>query len=205
MGCTGYTSQEQVADSATQSNTEALRAPLLVNIAGTPKVSIDGTPQVEIASGSVDITSGNVNVTAYGGDTSIARPQHYDRNGASKAFSGTTYNMNAVNLWSYTVPVGKKAKVELIQVIVSGQATNTGQTGSAYITVTPKNGSEQTILTVGNRIGSTYTSSIPVPDATLQASGIDLFAGDVLKGYGNSTQTYPLICSANAKLTEFDA
>ena len=135
----------------------------------------------------------------------IARPAWYDRNPSIqvKNYSAAGVAPHTSTLrWSYTVPSGKKAFLELadIEVVRATAATTVGMV-SAGITYTPSGGSEVNVIVVeirtngvGDRAGKTVGQAFVMS------------AGDSIKAYTTDTSTGGTIdYTMSAKITEFDA
>ena len=135
----------------------------------------------------------------------IARPAWYDRNAASRAdtYTGQQLAPHALTTrLTYTVPAGKKAIVELLQVkCVRRTAATTVGLVYAYATITPSGGSEKEILDsylFGNAVGD--------KDGQALQGTLVLCTGDVInmKTYDGSTGGTVDYFLAY-KVTEFDA
>jgi hypothetical protein len=135
----------------------------------------------------------------------IARPAWYDRNPSIqvKNYSATEMFPHFITLrWSYTVPSGKKAFLELgdIEVVRAAAATTVGRVKAA-ITYTPSGGSEVNVIVVeirtngvGDRAGKTLGQAFVMS------------AGDSINAYTEDTSSGGSIdYYLSAKITEFDA
>jgi hypothetical protein len=135
-----------------------------------------------------------------------ARPAWYDRNAASKCSSylATAAPHALTARWTYTVPAGKKALVELLQVGLKRMtAAGTPQVAYVAITVVPSGGSGVYLvfadLTASN-------NAVGDKDNMSSQGTLNLSAGDEInaKTYDGST-TGTIEYTANMKITEFDA
>jgi len=137
--------------------------------------------------------------------TFLARPGWYDRNPVRlfQYYKGDGVAPHSSTLrWTYTVPAGKKAWVELLvnRVKRSGAAT-TPDAVLSQIYLTPYGGSISTLLYVffnSNTLGAGDTIIVP--------ASMMLGAGDVLSAYTQDASTGGLVdYLVSAKITEFDA
>jgi hypothetical protein len=139
------------------------------------------------------------------GQPIIGRPAWYDRNPSSKAQYFETGGISPHALterWSYTVPAGKKAMVELLQVKVERRtaATTPGQ-AQAYVFITPYGGSTRYML---NAV--IWTNGAGDKDVQTITGTLALYQGDVISGQTQDTSNggtcYYFL---SYKISEFDA
>jgi hypothetical protein len=139
------------------------------------------------------------------GQPIIGRPAWYDRNPVQKVnnYNATLVTPHSITeRWSYTVPSGKKAMVEILEAeVLRAQAASTVGLAEALIALTPSGGSEKSVLCArifDNTVAARSTQAI--------GSALLLLADDKLTGKTVDTSTggscdYYLAY----KITEFDA
>lgn len=140
-------------------------------------------------------------VTSY----AVARPVYYDRNSATK---GRTYGAAGVaphattTRWEYTVPSGKAAYVETLNVLLLRDNAPTVQ-ALAQIIIYIQSSDAVTAIALQLR---EYTTSTYVFLYGSQSNIALLKSGDVIYAASNDPSTGGThIITADMKLTEFDA
>ena len=139
------------------------------------------------------------------GNIGTARSAFYDRNPKSIFFSFSgNYNPHAVtNRGTYTVPVNRSAKIEVIHLYIARypQLVTTLQFAYGLITYTPSGGAQQQLGVVFNEDQSAFSA-----DRYAVSEGGTLMAGDKIDLWTFDGSTggqcwYTLF----VKLLEFDA
>jgi len=140
-----------------------------------------------------------------GTPSAVARPAWYDRNPISRIdhYWGLTVAPHALTTrLTYTVPAGKKAILEALQVrCIRRTAATTVGLVYAVAYITPSGASEKELLDC-----YLFTNNVGDKDGQALQGTVTLFAGDVLglKTYDGSTGGTVDYFLAY-KLTEFDA
>lgn len=140
-----------------------------------------------------------------GTPSAVARPDWYDRNPVTRFRAWNAVNLaphTSTQRWTYTVPAGKKAQLELVQVKVM-RATAPTTPGYAYANIrfTPSGGSVDTLIQATIRTGTVGDTDQTV----LGVCGV-LQAGDTIEANSADGSTGGTIdYFATLKITEFDA
>jgi len=141
-----------------------------------------------------------------GTPSAVARPDWYDRNPipTNLYWDAETGPHAATERWTYTVPSGKKALVEVLQCVVKRTvAATTPLTPYTRISYTPSGGTERSLLTAillsaENAVKDKMESGI---GATLT-----MFVGDRIRAMSADAGTGgTCFYLAAGKVTEFDA
>jgi hypothetical protein len=135
----------------------------------------------------------------------VARPIYYDRNGTSGVKAYQAYGLAPhaeVERWSYTVPVGKKAYVEMFQV---------GVKRDTVATVVSRYWAEMFFYPSGSGATKILEASLQSNVADTQLNFIVggsmlMFAGDQLAGWtGDASTGGTITVQVSAKYSQFDA
>jgi len=139
------------------------------------------------------------------GQPIIARPEWFDRNPVHRFqyyFNNIVAPHADTDRWTYSVPAGKKAFMELLTcALIRDAAATTAGWARATIYIQPSGGTMQRALWA-----SLYSITQGDKDHAEIGSGPLLYAGDAVKGQtGDGSTGGSVTYLVTAKITEFDA
>jgi len=139
------------------------------------------------------------------GQPIISRPEWFDRNPVHRYnyYFGLSQSPHSdTNRFTYTVPAGKKAFIELLTVfLIRDGAPTTAGWSRATLYLQPSGGTLQRCL-----IASIYSASLGASDHAELGQNCLLYPGDVVTGEtGDGSTGGSVTYVVAAKITEFDA
>jgi len=139
-----------------------------------------------------------------GTPSAVARPEWYDRNPIHRlyGYSGNLAPHSVTTRWTYTVPAGKKAFLELAAVHhIKTAAATTVVNSYSSILITPSGGSLTELIAA-----QIYTNAVGDKDRAETGHAAVLLAGDIIQFNTYNGDTGGTVWHRGvAKITEFDA